>query len=106
GQVGVVDAVPPLDAGVLARDPALKVLSGVQKLYCRLYLNARPKDKFDSGGRDGLFTDPRVRLALNHAVNKDGIVQKIFHGYALANASPVATVSYGYAAQEPYAYDV
>src|SRR5262245_712741 len=106
GQVGVVDAVPPLDAGVLARDPSLKVVSGVQKLYCRLYLNARPKDKFDSGGKDGLFMDPRVRLALNHAVNKDGIVQKIFHGYALANASPVATVSYGYAAQEPYAYDV
>ena len=34
-----------------------------------------------------------------------GIVQKIFHGYAQANASPVATVSYGYAAQAPYAYD-
>jgi peptide/nickel transport system substrate-binding protein len=106
GQVGVVDAVPPLDAGVLARDPSLKVVSGVQKLYCRIYLNARPKDKFDSGGKDGLYADPRVRLALNLAVNKDGIVQKIFHGYALANASPVATVSYGYAAQEPYAYDV
>jgi len=106
GQVGLVDAVPPLDAGVLARDPSLKVVSGVQKLYCRLYLNARPKDKFDSGGKDGLYTDPRVRLALNLAVNKEGIVQKIFHGYALANASPVSTVSYGYAAQEPYAYDV
>jgi peptide/nickel transport system substrate-binding protein len=79
GQVTLVDAVPPL---------------------------ARPKDKFDSGGRDGLFTDPRVRLALNLAVNKDGIVQKIFHGYAQANASPVSTVSSGYAAQEPYAYDV
>jgi peptide/nickel transport system substrate-binding protein len=106
GQVGLVDAVPPLDAGVLARDPGVKVLSGVQKLYCRLYLNARPKDQFDSGGKDGLFTDQRVRLALNLAVNKDGIVQKIFHGHALANASPVATVSHGYAAQEPYPHDV
>ena len=45
-------------------------------------------------------------LALNLAVNKEGIVQKIFHGYAQANASPVSTVSSGYAAQEPYAYDV
>ena len=47
--------------------------------------------------------DPRVRLAMNHAINRDGIIKKIFNGYALANASPVATVSYGYAAQEPYA---
>ncbi|HTY80730.1 MAG TPA: ABC transporter substrate-binding protein [Candidatus Bathyarchaeia archaeon] len=106
GQVAIVDAVPPIDAGVLGREPSIKVSSAVQKLYCRVYLNARPKDKFDSGGKDGLFGDPRVRLALNHAVNKDGIVQKIFHGYAQANASPVATVAYGYAAQEPYAYDV
>jgi len=105
GQVGLVDAVPPLDAGVLGREPGIKVTSSAQKLYCRIYLNARPKDKFDSGGRDGLFTDPRVRLAFTFAVNKEGIVQKIFHGYAQANASPVATVSYGYAAQEPYAYD-
>jgi peptide/nickel transport system substrate-binding protein len=106
GQVSLVEAVPPLDAGVLARDPSLKVVSSVQKLYCRVYLNARPKDAFDSGGKDGLFADPRVRLALNYAVNKDGIVQKIFHGYALANSSPVSTVSYGYAAQEAYPYDV
>src|SRR4029453_10144353 len=28
-----------------------------------------------------------------------------FNGYALANASPVASVSYGYAAQEAYPYD-
>ena len=105
GQVGLIEAVPPLDAGVLARDPALKVVSATQKLFCRLYLNGRPKDKYESGGRDGLFSDPRVRLALNLAVNKDAIIKKIFSGYAIANSSPVATVSYGYAAQEPYGYD-
>src|SRR5262249_4774413 len=55
GQVSLVDSVPPLDAGVLGRDPTLKVVSSVQKLYCRLYLNARSKDQFDSGGKDGLF---------------------------------------------------
>ncbi|MGH7332616.1 MAG: ABC transporter substrate-binding protein [Candidatus Rokuibacteriota bacterium] len=106
GQVGLIEAVPPLDATVLGQDPKLKVVSSVQKLYCRLYLNARPKDKYDSGGKDGLFGDPRVRLALNHAINREAIIRKIFNGYALANASPVATVSHGYAPQEPYAYDV
>jgi peptide/nickel transport system substrate-binding protein len=105
GQVGLIEAVPPLDATVLSRDPSVKVVSAVQKLYCRLYLNGRPRDKFESGGKDGLYGDPRVRVALNLAVNKDGIIKKIFNGYALANSSPVATVSHGYAPQEPYAYD-
>jgi peptide/nickel transport system substrate-binding protein len=105
GQVGLIEAVPPLDADVLARASNVKVVSAVQKLYCRLYVNGRPKDAYDSGGRDGVFADPRVRLALNFAVNKDAIIQKIFHGYAVQNASPVATVSYGYAPQEVYAYD-
>ena len=105
GQVSLVDAVPPLDAGVLAQDAKLKVISGPQKLNCRLYLNGRPKDKFDGGGKYGLYADTKTRLALAYAVNRDGIIKKIFHGHAIANASPVSTVSYGYAAQEPYAFD-
>jgi peptide/nickel transport system substrate-binding protein len=105
GQVGLIEAVPPFDAPALAQDPKLKVASSVQKLSCRLYLNGRPHDRYDSGGKDGVFTDRRVRLALNHAVNKEAIIQKIFNGYARANSSPVASVSYGYAAQEAYPYD-
>jgi peptide/nickel transport system substrate-binding protein len=105
GQVSLVDAVPPVDAALLMQDQKLKVVSGPQKLNCRLYLNGRPKDKYDSGGKDGLFNDTKTRLALAYAVNRDGIIKKIFQGYALANASPVATVSYGYAPQEAYPYD-
>ncbi|HUP35745.1 MAG TPA: ABC transporter substrate-binding protein [Candidatus Limnocylindria bacterium] len=105
GQVAIIDAVPPLDASVLARDPSVRVASSPQKLLCRLYLNGRPKEAFDSGGRDGLFADARVRQALAMAVNQDAIVKKVLHGYAQVNASPVASVSYGFAAQEPYPYD-
>lgn len=105
GQVHLIEAVPPLDAGVLARDPSLKISSSVQKLSCRLYVNGRPKDTYDGGGKDGLFSDARVRMALNLAVNREAIIKKIFHGYAVANSSPVATVSHGYAPQEPYAFD-
>ena len=105
GQVHVVDAVPPLDAEVLGRTSGIRVVSAVQKLGCRLYLNGRGKDAYESGGRDGAFGDARVRMALNLAVNREAIIAKIFHGLALANASPVATVAYGYAAQPPYAFD-
>jgi peptide/nickel transport system substrate-binding protein len=106
GEVDLVEAVPPLDAPPLSRDPKLQVVSGVQKLFCRLYLNGRAKDQYDSAGKDGLFSDPKVRLAMNLAINREGIIKKIFNGYAQANASPVSTVSYGYAAQEPYPYDI
>jgi peptide/nickel transport system substrate-binding protein len=105
GQVHLVEAVPPLDAGVLAKDASVKVVSREQKLHCRLYLNARAKDQYDSGGKNGAFCDPRVRMAMNLAINREAIVKKIFHGYALATASPVPTVSYGYAPQEPYPFD-
>jgi peptide/nickel transport system substrate-binding protein len=105
GQVHVVEAVPPLDADVLGRNPALRVVSSVQKLACRLYVNGRPKDAYESGGKDGLFIDPKVRLALNLAVNREAIIAKIFHGLAVANASPVATVAYGHAPQAGYPYD-
>jgi ABC-type transport system substrate-binding protein len=76
GQVAVVDSVPPLDASVLARDGAIKVASSPQKLICRLYLNGR-KEAFDSGGKDGLFADARVRQALALAINQDAIVKKL-----------------------------
>jgi peptide/nickel transport system substrate-binding protein len=105
GQVHLVESVPPLDAQALAQDPKLKIVSGPGKSNCRLYLNGRAKDKYDSGGKDGLFIDPKVRLALNLAVNKDAILKKIFLGQAIANTSPVPTTSYGFAAQEPYPYD-
>ena len=81
------------------------MVSSPQKLLCRLYLNGRPRDAYDSGGRDGLFADARVRQALALAVNQDAIARKIFHGYAQVNASPVSSVSQGYAAQEPYRHD-
>src|SRR5437870_3956759 len=83
GQVSLVDAVPPLDATVLAREPNLKIVSGPQKLNCRLYLNGRLKTQFDSGGKDGLYGDTKTRLALTYAVNRDANVKKIFQGYAV-----------------------
>ena len=41
GQVSLVEAVPPLDAQTLGQDPKIKIVSGPQKLNCRLYVNGR-----------------------------------------------------------------
>ena len=43
-QVHLVEAVPPLDAEVLGKNPAVRVVSSVQKLACRVYLNGRAKE--------------------------------------------------------------
>jgi len=45
--------------------PGLKVSSSVQKIFCRIYLNARARRTSSTrAAGTGLFTDPRVRLAL------------------------------------------
>ena len=58
-------------AGVLGREPGIKVDAQRAEALLPDLSQRPPKDKFDSGGKDGLFTDPRVRLALNLAVNKE-----------------------------------
>ncbi|MCA1735333.1 MAG: ABC transporter substrate-binding protein [Actinobacteria bacterium] len=50
--------------------------------------------------------DPLVRKALNHAVDRQAIVDSLFDGQAALSTGLVATTSLGYdTALEPYAYD-
>ena len=51
------------------------------------------------------FDDVRVRQALNHAVDKETLVTVAQHGYATVMDSPVPAPVFGYAPQDPYAYD-
>ena len=51
GQVGLIEAVPPIDAGALGQDPKLKVVSSVQKLLCRLYVNGRARTSSTAAAR-------------------------------------------------------
>ena len=89
GQVGLIEAVPPLDAGVLEREPTLRVVSSVQKLACRRLPQRRAPRTRTSPWATTVLRRRRVRMALNLAVNREAIVQKIFHGLAIVNASPV-----------------
>ncbi|HZD37865.1 MAG TPA: ABC transporter substrate-binding protein, partial [Actinomycetes bacterium] len=57
--------------------------------------------------RGGITADPRVRQALNYAVNKDDIVQGIFGGLAKADACQILSPSFfGFnQSLQPYPYD-
>ena len=65
-----------------------------------MILNARPDA--------GLTADPKVRQALNYAVDKDAIAKSIFGGYAkVENCQMLTQASFGFnSALQAYPYDV
>lgn len=49
--------------------------------------------------------DPRVRQALNYAVDKNAIVSRILQGAGTVATAPIPPRVFGYSAQTPYPYD-
>jgi peptide/nickel transport system substrate-binding protein len=56
---------------------------------------------------EGPLDDPRVRLALNHAVDKDAIIRSILGGDGVANGCPLNPYMYGYVEElcAPFEFD-
>lgn len=52
------------------------------------------------------FDDVRVRYALNHAVDKQALIEVILGGHAVANASVCTQTLFGATPVEPFPYDV
>src|SRR5690606_37182246 len=55
--------------------------------------------------RKGPFTDLRARQALNHAIDKQALIDVILGGHAIENASACTQTLFGAAEVEPYEYD-
>ena len=55
--------------------------------------------------RKGPFTDVRARQALNHAIDKQALIDVVMGGYAIENGSACTQTLFGAAEIEPYAYD-
>ena len=51
------------------------------------------------------FDDPRVRRAVNHAINKDPIVKLAYQGMATAATGPLPPTQWGYHPLEAYRFD-
>src|SRR5690606_31471145 len=54
--------------------------------------------------RKGPFTDVRARQALNHAIDKEALIEVVMGGYAIENASACTQTLFGAAPVEPYEY--
>lgn len=52
-----------------------------------------------------VFKDVRVRQALNHAIDKDAIVETIFGGAFSPSTAPIVPAIFGYKEVGPYEYD-
>jgi peptide/nickel transport system substrate-binding protein len=55
--------------------------------------------------RKGPFTDVRARQALNHAIDKQALIEVVMGGYAIENASACTQTLFGASKVEGYEYD-
>jgi len=53
----------------------------------------------------GPLADPKVRQALNYAVDVDSIIKNILYGLAIKTNAPLPPHFFGYADMPPYTYD-
>ncbi len=73
GDVDFIAPVPPTDLERIKADPAVNLVTMTGTRIITLQLNQQ---------RQPAFRDVRVRQAIVHAINNEGIVQKIMKGFA------------------------
>ena len=95
GEADAIMAVPPADVARLQADPDIDVVfqTSVRTIYIGFNNLKAP------------FNNPVVRRALNHAVNKQAIVDSIFEGSGFVADAPIVPAVFGHTSVGPYAYD-
>lgn len=94
GEIDAMMRVPPQEVDRLEADSNIEVVrqESVRTVYIGFNNIREP------------FNDPLVRQALNHAIDKQAIVDGLFEGFTVADA-PVVPAVFGHASVGPYEYD-
>lgn len=97
GEIDLMEGVNPDDLAALESNAELQKI--VRPSFNIGYVGFNVKKK--------PFDDPKVRVALNHAVNKEGIIQAFYGGLAeiAVNPMPPATLGFNKDVQD-YPYDL
>ncbi|MQA81154.1 MAG: ABC transporter substrate-binding protein [Streptosporangiales bacterium] len=95
GEVDVTWTIPPDQMEGLQGSSDLEITSVPSYLYYFNWFNCGRKP----------FTDKRVRQAMWHAVDVRKIVDSLFKDTAEVMKAPIPSTVFGYAEQQPYAYD-
>ncbi|MEM1546734.1 MAG: ABC transporter substrate-binding protein [Candidatus Methanomethylicia archaeon] len=94
GDVDVAFLPPPSDISKLQADPKVKVLTPITNRI--IFIGLLPK---------GPLKDPRVRQALNYAVDKKALIDKVLFGLGIETNAPVPPHFFGFYGMEPYSYN-
>ncbi|MDE2335662.1 MAG: glutathione ABC transporter substrate-binding protein [Rhodospirillales bacterium] len=93
GEAQMITPIPPQQAQLIQHDPKLALINdpSIVVRYIAMNVNKKP------------YNDPRVRQALNHAVNKELFAKVVYNGFAdpLLSAEPPHITFY----QQQAAYD-
>ncbi|MBI3028406.1 MAG: ABC transporter substrate-binding protein [Candidatus Rokubacteria bacterium] len=95
GQVDLIILPPVADIPALQRNPAVKVLLAPSDRTIFMAFNTTKAP----------FNDPRVRQALNYAVDKSAIVNSVLFGAADVMDAPTAPSLFGYCKQGAYEFN-
>lgn len=95
GEAHVANELPPEQADVVDQADGIRLIrqTGLRTFFLLLNLNLE------------IFEDAQVRRALNHAVDKQSIVDNLFLGYASVMDSPAASTIPGHRSVGEYEYD-
>jgi len=95
GQVDLIILPPVADIPALQRNPAVKVLLAPSDRTIFMAFNTTKAP----------FNDPRVRQALNYAVDKQAIINSVLFGAADLMDAPTAPSLFGYCKQGAYEFN-
>ncbi|PIT01981.1 ABC transporter substrate-binding protein [Bradyrhizobium nitroreducens] len=92
GNTDIALNIPPESAGAVAQSADLLVEPSSFQIFFELNTTKPP------------FADPRVRLAVNHAIDRNAIIEKILDGYGRVPEGIFPAGVQGRARQRPYTY--
>ncbi|MFQ6015776.1 MAG: ABC transporter substrate-binding protein [Anaerolineae bacterium] len=95
GQVDLIILPPAADIPALQKNADVEVLLAPSDRTIFIAIN----------NLDPVLSDPKVRQALNYAVNKEEIIQSVLFGAADAMDAPMASSLFGYCKTGPYEHD-
>ncbi|UCH25671.1 MAG: glutathione ABC transporter substrate-binding protein [Trueperaceae bacterium] len=96
GEAHFIEMVPPALVGALEAAPNI-VVEATESVFARI---------LPVNTQIAPFDDVRVRRALNHAIDREQLVQVALQGFGTALTSPVLEPVFGYSPQTPYEYDL
>jgi peptide/nickel transport system substrate-binding protein len=103
GEVDAIENVPSADYGKLKKNPAFNVFQKVSHRTITFMLDSdRDVSPFvtDKAGKPltkNPLKDPRVRLAISKAINRQAISDRVMEGLSLPTANLVPPTMFGYA---------